>query len=99
MLVSAKRKGSAIVEFESSGVSSDILEETGHKDNPLSLIWLSGKPTNSKNSSYSSGLMNSVPHSNGCEGHKDFESLVLMRMRQAEERKKLIEQMMKEDGE
>ena len=31
--------------------------------------------------------------------NKDFESIVLMRMRQAEERKRLIEQMEKEDGE
>lgn len=29
--------------------------------------------------------------------NKDFESVVLMKMRQAEERKRLIEQMMKED--
>lgn len=33
------------------------------------------------------------------DGEKDFESLVLMRMRQAEERKKLTEQMMKDDAE
>ncbi|RUS84394.1 hypothetical protein EGW08_007856, partial [Elysia chlorotica] len=101
LLVSAKRKGSAIVEFESSGVSSDILEETGHKDNPLSLVWLSGKPINSKNSSYSSGVMNNANlfGSTATSLSSDFESLVLMKMRQAEERKKLIEQMMKEDGE
>lgn len=29
--------------------------------------------------------------------NKDFESVVLMKMRQAEERKRLIEQMMKDD--
>ena len=137
LLVSAKRKGSAIIEYESTGVSSDILEETGHKDNPLSLIWLSGKL--SKNSSSSSdaqsdaslfgsrdssfinsgtcsvgkpgkisfcglglGMASSqgnVPNSKGNNEHKDFESLVLMRMRQAEERKRLTEQMVKEDEE
>ena len=136
LLISSKRKGSAIVEFEPSGVSSDILGETGHKDNPISMTWLSGKP--SKQSPVSSdtlggaGLLSSKANSSfafgnvhasqsdgvnfngfgpslanssgpapgdGNDSGKDFESLVLMRMRQAEERKKLIEQMKKEDDE
>ena len=32
-------------------------------------------------------------------GERDFEDLVMMRMRQAQERKRLIEQMQKEDQE
>lgn len=120
VLVSAKKKGSGIVEFEPNSISSDILDETGLKDNPLSMTWLSGQPSEqsanqttlnisswSNSQSQSKGIDNQEngtdwaanQSSNQYGGGKDFESLVLMRMRQAEERKKLIEQMMKEDEE
>ncbi|XP_005106408.1 dnaJ homolog subfamily C member 17 [Aplysia californica] len=135
LIVSAKRNGSAIVEFGSPDVAVDILDETGLKDNPFSILWLSGKPTASHPAESRTESLNndhfqvpnfcdsSVNFSNGGPevrstsssvqdslteekltvdgdddgGNKDFESLVLRRMRQAEERKRLIEQMMKED--
>ncbi|GFN94308.1 Dnaj homolog subfamily c member 17-like [Plakobranchus ocellatus] len=130
LLMSAKRNGSAIVEFEATGVSADILQEKGHKENPLSMVWLSGQLShhNKMNSDSVSddglfgghrgfhksenlasngvkfrsagGYSENLPSesiSQGSNDNKDFESLVLMRMRQAEERKRLIEQMMKED--
>uniref|UniRef100_A0A2C9JI44 DnaJ homolog subfamily C member 17 n=1 Tax=Biomphalaria glabrata TaxID=6526 RepID=A0A2C9JI44_BIOGL len=115
LFVTTKRKGSAIVEFDR--VSSDILSEHGHQSNPLTLVWLSGKPCenlkddNEATIPYSSKPVleeHSVKYSNlsgvsepqdkTAQSDNDFESLVLMRMRQAEERKKLIEQMMKEDN-
>lgn len=133
LIVSSKRGGSAIVEFEDSGVSSDILDETGLKENPFTIVWLSGKPVTHKPASMGGGFTNdacvdspSFTHcsfvgenigaseiSNGGGGttnhaeytnrnvgvDKDYESIVLMKMRQAEERKRLMEQMKKEDEE
>ena len=129
LLISSKRNGSAIVEFENTvGVDPGILQESGLKDNPFTLNWLSGKPSETKKSSFDSSSGNfcanpsfgsvnfnlsanpglssvnfvgSEPSSqtfSSCEDtNKDFENLVLRRMRQAEERKKLIEEIQKED--
>lgn len=60
--------------------------EKGLSTNPLQLEWVSTPPR---------------PNSHGSSTIKesDFESVVLTKMRQAEERKRLIEQMMKEDAE
>lgn len=60
--------------------------EKGLATNPLEMEWLN-KPV-SNTTSTSSTIKNT-----------DYESLVLMKMRQAEERKRLIEQMMAEDTE
>lgn len=61
--------------------------EQGLSKNPLKLEWVNGPPGGAKISQ--SSLVKET----------DFESLVLHKMRQAEERKKLIEQMMAEDNE
>ncbi|KAH9488208.1 DnaJ (Hsp40), sub C, member 17 [Bulinus truncatus] len=113
LFVSDKRSGSAIVEFDK--VSSDILSEIGHQDNPFTVIWLSGKPCEnlfprkdscddsngdyigSNSLSKTFGFSSESSAKNGSSAN-DYENLVLMRMRQAEERKKLIEQMMREDN-
>ncbi|CAL1541621.1 unnamed protein product [Lymnaea stagnalis] len=127
LLISSSRNGSAVVEFDE--VSTDILDEVGHSENPFTIVWLSGKP--SENSTLRSAApvnTNNPDHiklfdsadsksfpkfdsehisvnfgaeqsSFGGESDRDFESLVLMRMRQAEERKKLMEQIMREDAE
>lgn len=60
--------------------------EIGLPKNPLKLEWLDGAPAAQR---YQSSTIK----------ESDFESVVLTKMRQAEERKKLIEQMMKEDAE
>lgn len=60
--------------------------EKGLATNPLVLEWINGPPTSN---TYKSSTIKDT----------DFESVVLMKMRQAEERKKLIEQMMAEDNE
>lgn len=64
-----------------------VAYEKGLVENPLILEWLSGSPPKSKNQPMTSSTISDT----------DFESLVLRQMRQAEERKRLIEQMMKED--
>lgn len=60
--------------------------EKGLSKNPLTLEWVD-MPQQRRNHHHSSTIKES-----------DFESVVLTKMRQAEERKRLIEQMMKEDA-
>lgn len=89
LIVSSKRNGSAIVEFRDRSAANMVVQyERGLQENPLIFIWLDGEsePTPSSQPT--------VPSSNDT----DFESLVLHKMRQAEERKRLIEQMKSEDG-
>lgn len=84
LLVSSKKKGSGIVEFKSQDAAEmAIAYEKGILENPLKLEWIGDAPKSRK------------PGATVTE--TDYESLVLRQMRQAEERKRLIEQMMKED--
>ena len=119
ILVSSKKKGSAIIEF---GTSTPLLKlaenEVGAPANPLTVTWLSGKPSGAssaagdrhtgpaapepmafKPASVPQRPANSSDNSSSNINLRDYESLVLMKMRQAEERKRLIEQMQKEDEE
>lgn len=84
--MSSKRNGSAMVEFKTQdGAEMAVAYEKGLASNPLTLEWI-GAPPRSKTSAGSSTVSES-----------DFESIVLRQMRQAEERKRLIEEMLKED--
>lgn len=84
LLVSAKKKGSGIVEFKSQDAGEmAIAYEKGLLENPLRLEWIGEVPKSRKPGA-------SVTQT-------DYESLVLRQMRQAEERKRLIDQMMQED--
>ncbi|KAL5008660.1 hypothetical protein ScPMuIL_014241 [Solemya velum] len=124
LIVSQKKKGSAIVEFGSQKAAVAALSlETGEKDNPLTLSWLSGQPCftgeSPEDRAYDAGSSHmasdtfdipiipqdppkqmfsfSSPQQPMSSQERDFESIVLMKMRQANERQKLIEQMQKED--
>lgn len=59
--------------------------EKGLSVNPLQMEWVNGPPQGKK---YQSSMIK----------ESDFESVVLTKMRQAEERKRLIEQMMRDDA-
>lgn len=84
LLVSSKKKGSGIVEFKTQDAAEmAIAYEKGILENLLKLEWIGAAPKNRK------------PGATVTE--TDYESLVLRNMRQAEERKRLIEQMMTED--
>jgi len=84
LLVSSKKTGSGIVEFKTQDAAEmSIAYEKGIVENPLKLQWIGDAPRSRK------------PGATVTE--TDYESLVLRQMRQAEERKRLIEQMMKED--
>lgn len=90
VVVSSKKKGSALVEYERPDVAELAHDnESGLPHNPLKMSWLKDKTS-------SSTKTESVPPVQA-PAERDFESLVMRKMRQAEERKKLIEQMQKED--
>lgn len=64
------------------------------------MSWISGQPELPSNSHVSSSRSNQTTPDLGGDSvltSRDYESLVLMKMRQAEERKKLIQKMMEDD--
>lgn len=84
LLISSKKKGSGIVELKTQDAAEmAIAYEKGILENPLKLEWIGDAPKSRK------------PGATVTE--TDYESLVLRQLRQAEERKRLIEQMMKDD--
>jgi len=106
VVVSAKKKGSALVEFESRDAAKLALDlETGLPHNPVRIQRVSDSSGGDGNvggggdgaatnyGSAASAAKTSIPLSTD----RDFESLVVRKMRQAEERKRLIEQMQKEE--
>lgn len=142
LVVSATKKGLAIVEFKSSQDAQKACDsESGLSSNPLKVTWMSGQPQGTRNTvkdskscnaqaeqmssqaangnlfnytsqgnptqTYDSSLVSGFSFNPSTAGtddvsnskDRDFESLVLMRLRQAEERKRLAEQMAKEDYE
>lgn len=84
-LVMSKKRGSALVEFSTlDAAEMAIAYEKGILENPLKLDWLT--PPLAKK-----------PIPNSTVTVSDYEDLVMRKMRQAEERKRLIEQMQKEE--
>lgn len=87
LVMSPKKTGSALVEFKDQKAAEMALDlELGLADNPLKLEWVNGPPKNASNKPKSELIKDT-----------DFESVTLMNLRRAEERKRLIEQMMAED--
>ncbi|KAK3092374.1 hypothetical protein FSP39_002122 [Pinctada imbricata] len=116
LLVSSKKKGSAMVEFSSWLAAKKALDmEKGHDENPLTFSWIGGQSppkvdpgnvgtgANDKSTTFpifpeaNSFSSSSQPFSMASSQDRDYESLVLHKLRQAEERKRLIEQMQNED--
>lgn len=86
LLVSSKKKGSGVVEFKAQDAAEmAVAYEKGIVDNPLKLEWIGDAPKSRK--------------AGATVTETDYESLVLRQLRQAEERKRLTEQMMNEDNE
>ena len=101
VVVSAKRKGSALVEFESRDAARMAVDlETGLPNNPVKLQWVGGGGGGGEPAAGSEGVgkafETTMPQS-VTSSERDLESLVVRKMRQAEERKRLIEQMQKEE--
>lgn len=101
IIVSNKKKGSAVVEFATVRAAELACKnESGLTGTPLKITWLEGQPattdpTGPNNSTFGTFM----PSQTSLSTERDYESLVLMRMRQAAERQKLIEQMQQEDEE
>ncbi|XP_072313777.1 dnaJ homolog subfamily C member 17 [Eucyclogobius newberryi] len=92
LIVSSKKTGSAVVEFatvKAAGLA--VKNETGLSPNPLKTSWLEGEPVSAPQMD---PLMSGQ---NPLTKERDYESIVMMKMRQAAERQKLIEQMQRED--
>lgn len=86
LVVSSKKNGNAIIEFKTQEAAEMAVDyEKGNMQNPLTLEWIGNPPTNSNN------------QMSGTITDHDFESLVLRQLRQAEERKRLIAQMMRDE--
>lgn len=85
--VMSKKMGSAMVEYRTQDAAEMAVEyERGRMENPVKLEWIGAPPKSKKNPTGSTTI-----------SETDYESVVLRQMRQAEERKRLIEQMMKDD--
>lgn len=112
VLVSSKRKGKALVAFEHPLDAQRAVEGArGLPGNPLTVAWVSGKPGAGVGDSVRSagdgvrgvGDAESVGArggngERGLVGETDYESITLMRLRQAEERKRLCQQLASEEA-
>lgn len=89
LVLSPKKTGSALVEFKTrEAAEMAVAYEKGDMSNPLTIEWVSEPPK-----------ARGGPGTSSLASDNDYESLVLRKMRQAEERKRLIEQMMKDEQE
>jgi len=105
VVVNSKKGGSALVEFANL-TEAQMAEkiETGFPGNKLSIkpLWeeesAAGNPGVAKASNGNSDVID-LTGPQGCQGSlsNDFESLVMRNMRQAEERRQLIAQMLAEE--
>uniref|UniRef100_A0A182QCL0 DnaJ homolog subfamily C member 17 n=1 Tax=Anopheles farauti TaxID=69004 RepID=A0A182QCL0_9DIPT len=96
LVMSPRKTGSALVEFRTKDAAEmAVTYEKGRLDNPCTLEWVGEAPAQSGKSKGGGGR---VASSGSTITDRDYESLVLRQLRQAEERKRLIEQMMKEEA-
>ncbi|XP_049754063.1 dnaJ homolog subfamily C member 17 isoform X2 [Elephas maximus indicus] len=94
LVLSRKKAGTAVVEFATvKAAELAVQNEVGLVDNPLKISWLEGQPQGTVGSSHPGLSQGSVL------SERDYESLVMMRMRQAAERQQLIARMQREDEE
>nr|XP_046268292.1 dnaJ homolog subfamily C member 17 [Scatophagus argus] len=97
VIVSSKKKGSAVVEFATVRAAElAVKNESGLSENLLKISWLEGQPEIIAPASQPGQFTSSQ---SSLTNERDYESVVMMRMRQAAERQRLIEQMQREDEE
>uniref|UniRef100_A0A8B9SG54 DnaJ heat shock protein family (Hsp40) member C17 n=1 Tax=Anas platyrhynchos TaxID=8839 RepID=A0A8B9SG54_ANAPL len=91
LLISSRKTGSAVVEFATvKAAEMAVKNEVGLTNNPLKISEVGERSWGSR------GYFN---HPASVVSERDYESLVMMRMRQAAERQQLIEQLKREDEE
>uniref|UniRef100_A0A8C9ALM5 DnaJ homolog subfamily C member 17 n=1 Tax=Prolemur simus TaxID=1328070 RepID=A0A8C9ALM5_PROSS len=94
LVLSSKKAGTAVVEFATVKAAELAFQnEVGLASNPLKISWLEGRPQGMAGPSYPGLSKGSVL------SERDYESLVMMRMRQAAERQQLTARMQQEDKE
>ncbi|XP_045391272.1 dnaJ homolog subfamily C member 17 isoform X2 [Lemur catta] len=94
LVLSSKKAGTAVVEFATVKAAELAFQnEVGLASNPLKISWLEGRPQGMAGPSYPGLSKGSVL------SERDYESLVMMRMRQAAERQQLTARMQQEDEE
>ena len=95
VVLSDKKGGSALVEFEDiNAAKMAVTIETGFSENKLRI-----KPLWEEEQKAADNVVgDSVGVSDNSGVNRDFESLVMRKLRQEEERKRLIKQMMEEEG-
>ncbi|XP_012504866.1 PREDICTED: dnaJ homolog subfamily C member 17 isoform X1 [Propithecus coquereli] len=94
LVLSSKKAGMAVVEFATVKAAELAFQnEVGLASNPLKISWLEGQPQGTAGPSYPGLSKGSVL------SERDYESLVMMRMRQAAERQQLSARMQQEDPE
>ncbi|XP_066198318.1 dnaJ homolog subfamily C member 17 [Saccopteryx leptura] len=92
LVLSRRKAGTAVVEFATlKAAELAVQNEVGLVDNPLKISWLEGRPQGKGGPGHPGQSKGSVV------SERDYESLVMMRMRQAAERQQLIAQMQQED--
>ncbi|NWX41646.1 DJC17 protein, partial [Steatornis caripensis] len=100
LLISSKKTGSAVVEFATvKAAEMAVKNEVGLINNPLKISWLEGQPRNNPSTALSDSSSQPRTSQASVVSERDYESLVMMRMRQAAERQQLIEQLKREDEE
>ncbi|XP_066494464.1 dnaJ homolog subfamily C member 17 isoform X2 [Tiliqua scincoides] len=100
LVISSKKTGSAVVEFATvKAAEMAVKNEVGLIQNPLKISWLEGQPQSNPSTVFPDSSSQPRISQGSVVSERDYESLVMMRMRQAAERQKLIEQMQREDEE
>ncbi|NXT25930.1 DJC17 protein, partial [Syrrhaptes paradoxus] len=100
LLISSRKTGSAVVEFATvKAAEMAVKNEVGLTNNPLKISWLEGQPRNNPGTVLSDSTSQPRTSQASVVSERDYESLVMMRMRQAAERQQLIEQLQREDEE
>uniref|UniRef100_A0A8C9F8Z1 DnaJ heat shock protein family (Hsp40) member C17 n=1 Tax=Pavo cristatus TaxID=9049 RepID=A0A8C9F8Z1_PAVCR len=100
LLISSRKAGSAVVEFATvKAAEMAVKNEVGLTDNPLKISWLEGQPRNNPSNVFSDSSSQPRTSQASVVSERDYESLVMMRMRQAAERQQLIAQLKQEDEE
>ncbi|KAM6308222.1 dnaJ homolog subfamily C member 17 isoform 2-T2 [Aegotheles albertisi] len=100
LLISSRKTGSAVVEFATvKAAEMAVKNEVGLINNPLKISWLEGQPRSNPSTLLSDSTGQPRTSQASVVSERDYESLVMMRLRQAAERQQLIEQLKREDEE
>ncbi|NXO72246.1 DJC17 protein, partial [Phainopepla nitens] len=100
LLISSRKTGSAVVEFATvKAAEMAVKNEVGLLNNPLKISWLEGQPQSHPSAVLPDSTSQPRTSQASVVSERDYESLVMMRMRQAAERQQLIEQLQREDEE